>query len=112
MSSKTHIVKSFDDELDQLKTKLADIGIAARVQLKYAVQALIARDCGLASEVIDNDNRVNYLQSEIDSLSVRILAMRQPVAIDLRTIIAGLKIAAECIYYIQTGKPFQEFSPI
>ena len=49
----------------------------------------------LASEVIDNDTRVNLLQEEIDNFSVRILAMRQPVAIDLRSIIAGLKMAAE-----------------
>ncbi|MEE4261348.1 MAG: phosphate signaling complex protein PhoU [Desulfobacteraceae bacterium] len=95
MPTKTHIVRSFDDELNQLKTRLAGMGQAAGIQLKYAVQALTTRDCRLASEVIDNDIRVNALQSEIDSLAVRLLAMRQPVAIDLRNIISGLKMAAE-----------------
>ena len=95
MSTKTHLVKSFGDKLNQLKIQLAVMGETAGTQLKYAVQALITRDCRLASEVIDNDTRLNLLQEEIESLSVRILAMRQPVAIDLRSIIAGLKMAAE-----------------
>jgi phosphate transport system protein len=89
------MVKSFDDELNMLKNNLADMGDTVGVQLKYAVQALTTRDCRLASEVIDNDTQVNALQEEIDNLSVRILAMRQPVAVDLRHIISGLKIAAE-----------------
>lgn len=95
MSTRTHMVKSFDDELNMLKNNLAAMGDTVGVQLKYAVQALTTRDCRLASEVVDNDTQVNALQEEIDNLSVRILAMRQPVAIDLRHIISGLKIAAE-----------------
>ena len=95
MSTRTHMVKSFDDELNLLKNHLAAMGGTVGVQLKYAVQALTTRDCRLASEVIDNDTQVNALQEEIDNLSVRILAMRQPVAVDLRHIISGLKIAAE-----------------
>jgi hypothetical protein len=53
MSTKTHLVKSFGDELNQLKIQLAVMGETAGTQLKYAVQALITRDCRLASEVID-----------------------------------------------------------
>jgi phosphate transport system protein len=95
MSTKAHIVRSFDDELNQLQAQLTAMGEAAGIQLKYAVQAFTTRDCRLASEVIDNDIRVNALQSEVDSLAVRILATRQPMALDLRKIIAGLKMAAE-----------------
>jgi len=95
MPTKTHLVKSFDEDLNQLTTQLTAMGRAAGAQLRYAVQALTTRDCRLASEVVDNDSRVNALQEEIDSLSVRILAMRQPVANDLRHVISGLKMAAE-----------------
>ena len=95
MSAKAHIVRSFDNELNQLKTELAGMGDAAGMQLKYAVQALISRDCRLASEVIDSDSRFNQLQKNIDSLAVSILATRHPIALDLRYIILGLKIAAE-----------------
>lgn len=92
---KDHIVRSYDQELDLLLSKLLEMGKAAEDQLYKAIEALVSRDSSLAVNVIYEDSKVNQLQAEVDSLTVRMLAMRQPMALDLRYIISGLKIAAE-----------------
>jgi phosphate transport system protein len=88
-----HIVKSYDQELSALRTKIAEMGINTKTQLISAIEALTHRSPDLAQAVIENDKRVNELQTEIDNLTVRVLATRQPLAFDLRNIVSGLKIA-------------------
>ncbi|MGD8716705.1 MAG: phosphate signaling complex protein PhoU [Desulfobacterales bacterium] len=95
MMAKDHIVRSYDQELDLLQSKLLEMGQVAEAQLSKAIDALVSRDSSLAVYVIYSDTKVNELQSEVDSLAVRMLAMRQPMALDLRQIISGLKIASE-----------------
>src|SRR3989337_1792095 len=90
-----HIVKSYDQELEQLKSYILQMGYEAMRQLDRSVEVLINRDEELAQEVIRGDDRVNKLQNEIDNLTVRLIATRQPMAVDLRHIISGLKIAAD-----------------
>lgn len=92
---KQHIVKSFDQELATLKEKLMEMGRSAETQLTSAVEALTHRNLELAEAVIQKDQRVNELQREIDNLTVFILAKRQPLAEDLRSIISALKIATD-----------------
>jgi phosphate transport system protein len=93
--AKDHIVRSYDQELDLLKTKLMEMGRITGEQLSKAAEALVSKDGRLAVNVIYTDSTVDDLQHEVDRLTVQMLAMRQPMALDLRHIIAGLKIAAE-----------------
>jgi phosphate transport system protein len=90
-----HIMRTYDEELDLLRSKITQMGEICVLQLSKAVESLTKRDTMLAEDVVLGDARVNALNGEIDQLTFRILAMRQPVAIDLRNIISGLKIAVD-----------------
>jgi len=88
-----HIVKSFDEELKQLSQVIAQMGGLAEAQLQMAIDALSRRDSDLASEVVQHDARINALENQVDSMTVRMLALRQPMAQDLREVVAALKIS-------------------
>lgn len=90
-----HTVKSYDADLDLLKAKISEMGREAEDQIAKANQALLNRDNGLAELVKISDEKVNVLQQESEELGVRILATRQPLAKDLRNVIASLKMASE-----------------
>ena len=92
---KDHIVRSYDQELDLLISQISEMGKVAEQQLARAIEALITKDNRLAVNVIYSDAQANDLQSTVDRLTVRMLAMRQPMGSDLRHIISALKIAAE-----------------
>jgi phosphate transport system protein len=93
--AKEHTVKAFTQELDLLKSKVLEMGAECEGQLARAIDALVARDTKLAKEIIIGDTKINQLQSEVDDLAVRMLALRQPMALDLRNILAAQKIAAD-----------------
>jgi phosphate transport system protein len=95
MMPKDHTVRSYDQELDLLISKISEMGKVAEEQLAKALEALITKDSQLAVNVIYSDLQVNDLQNAVDRLTVRMLAMRQPMGSDLRHIISSLKIAAE-----------------
>jgi phosphate transport system protein len=90
-----HIVKSYDDDLNLLNSKISEMGKEVEDQISKAAKALLSQDGGLADVVIVCDGKVNVLQQEIEELGIRILATRQPVAQDLRKVIASLKMASE-----------------
>ena len=90
-----HIVKSFDEELSVLDNVIARMGGLAEAQFASAITALARRDSTLASSVIAADAKVDGLQNEIDQRALRALALRQPMANDLRTIVGTLRIAGE-----------------
>jgi phosphate transport system protein len=90
-----HIIKSYDEELDRLGKTIAEMGGLAESQLAAAIEAVAQRDSDLAARVIEDDDQVDRLERELDNLAIRLLALRQPVARDLREIVAALKIAAD-----------------
>lgn len=90
-----HIVKSFDRDLDRLKAKIMEMGASTQTQLAMTMEALVLRDRGLAREIVNNDKKINALQNVVDRLTVSLLALRQPMALDLRVVIASLKIAGD-----------------
>jgi phosphate transport system protein len=90
-----HIVKSYDEELQRLETMLIRMGGLVEAQLGDALGALSRRDPALAEAVIGNDQAIDTLNFEIDEFVVRMLALRQPMANDLRTIVAALRIAGD-----------------
>ncbi len=90
-----HIVKAYDDELQHLNNTIIEMGGLTEAQVEAAIQALVTRDSDLAYRIIDDDDRIDDLNYEVDSLAMRLLALRQPMALDLRTVVAALKISAD-----------------
>lgn len=88
-----HTVKAFDDEIGALRGLIAEMGGLAEVGIAQSVEALVKRDTDLAAEVIHNDARLDALEVEVDRLAVRIIALRAPMADDLRDVISALKIS-------------------
>ncbi|HXC88938.1 MAG TPA: phosphate signaling complex protein PhoU [Stellaceae bacterium] len=106
--SSEHIIKSYDEELRRLNNAITEMGGLAESQLATAIEAVVERDSELGASVVEGDARVDQLQHEVDNLAVRILALRQPMARDLREIFAALKIAADieriCDYAANVAK--------
>jgi len=89
-----HTVKSFDDDLRQLRSLVSQAGGLCETQIIAAIEALKNRDSDAALRVVEQDRRIDQLEQEADRLAVRTIALRAPMADDLREIIAALKISA------------------
>ncbi|MZR31894.1 phosphate signaling complex protein PhoU [Sneathiella litorea] len=89
-----HIVKSFDEELEEVRNTIVEMGGLAETQLEAAVRSLTERNTELALKTIEGDKAVDELELAIDNMSIRLLALRNPVADDLRLVISALKIAS------------------
>lgn len=90
-----HTIKSYDDELERLTRIISEMGGMAEDQVHNAVLAVSKRDSDLAAKVMRGDSKVDALEAEIDTLTLRMLALRQPMAVDLRAIISSIKIASD-----------------
>jgi phosphate transport system protein len=90
-----HTVKSFEDELNALSEEVASLGGLAEAQVQDALNALVKRDAVIAQRVIDRDPQLDAAQRDIEQKVIKILALRQPVAVDLRATFAALKLAGE-----------------
>jgi phosphate transport system protein len=90
-----HIVKSFDEELRRLREQILAMGGRAEVQLRDAISALAKRDSDKAMRVIESDKGIDALEMNVAQDSLKILALRQPMAKDLREVIAAIKISAD-----------------
>lgn len=88
-----HTVKSFDSEISQLRGLVAEMGGLAEVAIRDAIDALTRHDDELARKVVTADARLDALEAEVDRLAVRTIALRAPMADDLRDVIAALKIS-------------------
>ncbi len=88
-----HTVRSYDEELKDLSQKIAEMGGLAEQQVADAVAALVRRDLDLAHRVIASDERIDKLQHVIEDGAVHMIARRQPMAQDLREIVAAIHIA-------------------
>lgn len=88
-----HTVKAFDEDITRLRGLIAEMGGLAEVSIGEAMDALIKGSDELAAAVIARDKRIDALEAEVDRLAVRIIALRAPMADDLREVIAALKIA-------------------
>ena len=91
--SQEHTVKAFDAEITKLRGLIAEMGGLAEVSLAEAMDALIKGNLELTAQVLERDKRIDAMEAEIDRLAVRIIALRAPMADDLREVIAALKIA-------------------
>ena len=88
-----HTVRSFDEEITRLRGLIAEMGGLAELSAQEAVDALIHRNLELADAVVVRDKKLDALEAEVDRLAVRVIALRAPMADDLREVVAALKIA-------------------
>jgi len=88
-----HIVSGYDEDLDTLTTRLSEMGNLAENMVSDAIRSVKKRDDDLAQSVITRDKDMNKLQSVIDEDAMRILALRHPMATDLRRTIGAIRIA-------------------
>ena len=91
---KEHIVKSFDKDLELIESLLLEMGGLVEAQMSDAILALTRRDIELADKVRAADKKIDALEFEINEKAVNTLALRQPVADDLRSVVAILKVSA------------------
>jgi phosphate transport system protein len=90
-----HTVRVFDTDLIKLTQLVAQMGGLAQKQVTDSIDALARRDVALAREVIATDEAVDNLQRQIEEKAVATIALRQPMAIDLRALVAMLRIASD-----------------
>ena len=88
-----HTVKAFDEDITRLRGLIAEMGGLSEAAIAQSLEALIKGDDELADRVVKGDKKIDARESEIDKLAVRIIALRAPMADDLREVIAALKIA-------------------
>jgi len=88
-----HIVSSFGEELDQLRAEVVQMGGLAESQLTDAITAVARHDQALAKRVVEGDRRLDEMQIDIERKALRLIALRQPMAADLRRTVAALKIS-------------------
>lgn len=88
-----HIVKSYDQEITLLTRKVLELGGLVEHQIAGAIDALVRRDVEAAAKVVEADDQVDRMEEEIDQHAIRLLATRQPMAIDLRLITMAMKIS-------------------
>ncbi len=94
-TSLQHTVHSYDEELKKLDHAIDGMGDLAETQLQAAMQALVRRDGEIAHQVVEADPKIDTLEHQVSAQAVRLLALRQPVAQDLRQIVAALKISSD-----------------
>lgn len=88
-----HTVKAFDEDLNGLRALIAEMGGLTEAAIDDAMKALQQRDTVLAARVVEGDKRIDELEARIDRLVVQVIALRAPMADDLREIVAAMKIA-------------------
>lgn len=88
-----HTLKFFEEELSQLKADVVRMGGLAESQVVEAVRAVAERDASLAETVVVTDEQLDTLQHEIERCAIRLIALRQPVAQDLRRAVGALKLS-------------------
>ena len=91
MSFENHIMKQFDDELEEIRTRLMEMGGKVEQQLQNAIRAVSEADSKLAEEVIVEEQRVDDMEVDIDEACILIIARRQPAASDLRLVMMVTK---------------------
>lgn len=89
-----HTIKAFDDEIDRLRGLIAEMGGHAEAAIENAMLALQRQDLALAAEVVQGDKRIDAIEAEVEKLVIEVIALRAPMANDLRDVIAALKIVS------------------
>ena len=92
MPGKQRTMRHFVEDLELLKTKLLEMGSLVESAIQRSISAVTQKDRGAAEQVFMNETRINAIEIEIDEFAINLLALQQPMAADLRLIVAALKI--------------------
>jgi phosphate transport system protein len=93
MGSTEHTVKAFDEDIGELRGLISEMGGRAEAAIIAAMDALVKRDNEAAAKIVVEDRKIDELETQIEKLAVRIIALRAPMADDLREVVAAIKIA-------------------
>ncbi len=94
-SEPQHVLRSFDQELARLRDLISEMGGIVESQVAMASRAILEHDTEAAARTMEDDKRVDALEREVEQFVIRMLALRQPVAGDLRQVVAALKITGD-----------------
>jgi len=95
VTDEPHLIKSFDQELRRLRDMMSEMGGIVENQVALAAMAILDRNSTAATRVVEEDPRVDVLEREVEQFVIRMLALRQPVAGDLRQAVAALKMTVD-----------------
>ena len=95
MSEKPHIVKSYEEQLQLLKDTIVKMGAGVEKQLENAIKSLVKKDISLAEKSIKDDELIDKYELNIEEQVVNLIALRQPMAIDLRETVVALKVSSD-----------------
>ena len=95
MSEKPHIVKSYEEQLQLLKDTIVKMGAGVEKQLENSIQSLVKKDISLAEKSIKDDELIDKYELNIEEQVVNLIALRQPMAIDLRETVVALKVSSD-----------------
>ncbi len=90
-----HTVQSYDDELAQLTNLVLQMGGMVENQIAAATRAMVARDSEAGRQVVAGDAAIDSLEHEVERLAMRMIALRQPMAVDLRGIMGALRVSGD-----------------
>ena len=93
MAASGHTLKAFDQELEDLRVLISEMGGLAEMAIRDSIQALTMRDVELAAAVVERDLRIDELERDVERRAIGIMALRAPLANDLREVVAALKIS-------------------
>jgi phosphate transport system protein len=93
MASTGHTIKAFDEDLDAIRATISEMGGLAEAAIRESMEALVKRDAEAAARIIERDARIDALEAEVERRAVQVIALRAPMADDLREVVAALKIA-------------------
>ena len=94
MQQTRHIRSAFDDDLSRISTRISEMGGLAEEQLASALEAMTTRDSDMANDVIQSDKRLDAMEMTLEQATIEVIALRQPMATDLREVVAALKVAS------------------
>ncbi|MFM9853973.1 MAG: phosphate signaling complex protein PhoU [Sphingomonadaceae bacterium] len=88
-----HTIKAFDEEIGRLRTMISEMGGHAETAIAGAMNVLVQHNLAGAAKIVEDDRKIDALETEVERLAVQIIALRAPMADDLREVVAALKIA-------------------
>ncbi len=89
-----HTIKAFDEDLDRLRALISEMGGHAEHAIRESMRCLVQRDLDGAAKIVENDKKLDALEIETEKRVVQLIALRAPMAADLRDVVAALKISS------------------
>jgi len=93
-TSSGHTIKAFDEDLDRLRALISQMGGLAEHAIRESMRCLVQRDLAGAEKIVANDKKLDALEIETEKRAVRLIALRAPMAGDLRDVVAAMKISS------------------